>query len=90
MLSLQHVANWPKTHPLCVHAEGITAAAILLVAELHKRPIHICHVARREEVEFIPTSLSYLFVKLFFFSWCNLFVFFSVILLFLVYEVLHV
>ena len=38
------------TRPLCVHAERSTTAAIMLLAELHKRPLHICHVARREEV----------------------------------------
>lgn len=46
----QHVLNWPKDLPLCVHAEGKTTAAILLLAELSKRPVHVCHVARKEEV----------------------------------------
>lgn len=49
-ISLQHVANWPEHRPLCVHAEGKITAAILLIAELSKRPVHICHVARKEEV----------------------------------------
>lgn len=44
------MANWPKDRPLCVHAEGKTTAAILLLADLFKRPIHVCHVARKEEV----------------------------------------
>ena len=47
---VQHVVSWPKDRPLCVHAEGKTTAAILLLAELSKRPIHVCHVARKEEV----------------------------------------
>ena len=46
----QHAGNWPKHRPLCVHAEGKTTAAILLIAELLSRPVHICHVARKEEV----------------------------------------
>ena len=25
-------------------------AAVLLLADLYKRPVHVCHVARREEV----------------------------------------
>lgn len=25
-------------------------AAVLMVAQLYQRPVHICHVARREEV----------------------------------------
>ena len=32
------------------HAEGRTTAAILLLAELAERPVHIAHVARKEEV----------------------------------------
>ena len=50
LILLQHVSNWPKSRPLCVHAESKTTAAIILLAELHKRPVHVCHVARREEV----------------------------------------
>lgn len=47
---MKHVANWPKDRPLCVHAEGKTTAAIILLADLSKRPVHICHVARKEEI----------------------------------------
>ena len=36
--------------PICCHAEGRTTAAVLLVAQLYQRPVHICHVARKEEV----------------------------------------
>ena len=69
---MPHFQHWPKSAPLCVHAEGrwvshnpvtrspghpatlspghrSTAAAILL-ASLEDRPLHICHVARREEI----------------------------------------
>ena len=52
---LQHVANWPKDRPLCAHAEGKTTAAIILLADLVKRPVHICHVARKEEVSMYTT-----------------------------------
>ena len=48
--SRQHFEHWPTTMPICVHAEGQTTAAILLVAKLFKRPVHVCHVARKEEV----------------------------------------
>ena len=33
-----------------MHAEGKTTAAVILMAELYKKPIHVCHVARKEEV----------------------------------------
>lgn len=52
----QHVANWPKDRPLCVHAEGKTTAAILLLADLAKRPLHVCHVARKEEVSTVTSG----------------------------------
>jgi carbamoyl-phosphate synthase/aspartate carbamoyltransferase/dihydroorotase len=47
---MPHFANWPKTTPLCVHAEGKTMAAAILLAAMFDRPIHICHVSRREEI----------------------------------------
>ena len=35
---------------MCVHAEEKTTAAVLLLAELYKKRVHVCHVARKEEV----------------------------------------
>lgn len=52
----KHIQNWPKKAPLCVHAESQTTAAILLLATLHNRPIHICHVARKEEIQIIKAA----------------------------------
>ena len=46
----QHLENWPKSLPVCVHAEGQTVAAVLLIAQLSQRPIHVCHVATGDEV----------------------------------------
>ncbi len=48
--TLQHCENWPKAVPICAHAEGQTTAAIIMIASLYNRPIHICHVARKEEI----------------------------------------
>lgn len=39
-----------------MHAEGQTTAAVLLLANLHKRPVHVCHVARKEEIEIIKAA----------------------------------
>lgn len=47
---------WPKDWPLCVHAEQQNVAAVILLAELHDRPVHICHVARRAEIEIIKAA----------------------------------
>uniref|UniRef100_A0A0A9XYC9 CAD protein n=4 Tax=Lygus hesperus TaxID=30085 RepID=A0A0A9XYC9_LYGHE len=53
---IKHFDNWPKKYPLCVHAEGQTTAAVLLLATLHNRPIHVCHVARKEEIQIIRAA----------------------------------
>lgn len=47
---LQHFESWPKNKPLVCHAESRTCAAAILLAELNQRPIHIAHVARKEEI----------------------------------------
>ncbi|XP_011866080.1 PREDICTED: CAD protein [Vollenhovia emeryi] len=53
---VKHFESWPKKYPLCVHAEGQTTAAVLLLASLHSRPIHVCHVARKEEIQIIRAA----------------------------------
>ncbi|XP_039292585.1 CAD protein-like [Nilaparvata lugens] len=53
---IKHFDSWPKKWPLCVHAEGQTTAAVLLLATLHNRPIHVCHVARKEEIQIIRAA----------------------------------
>lgn len=52
----KHLANWPKKAPLCVHAEKQTTAAIILLASFVNRPVHICHVARKEEISIIKVA----------------------------------
>lgn len=47
---MQHFEKWPKHLPIVAHAEKQTVAAILMVAQLYQRPVHICHIARKEEV----------------------------------------
>lgn len=49
----QHFERWPKQMPIVAHAERQTVAAILMVAQLYQRPVHICHVAKKEEVTYI-------------------------------------
>ena len=53
---LPHFKNWPSNAPLCVHAEGRTTSAAILLAHLTSRPIHICHVARKEELMIIKEA----------------------------------
>lgn len=48
-----HAAAWPAGRPLAAHAEGRSLAAVLLLAAVYDRPVHICHVSRAEEIELI-------------------------------------
>ena len=57
-MCLQHLDKWPKMMPLCVHAEGQTLAAVLMLAQLCQRPLHICHVATKAEVAMV-VCISY-------------------------------
>jgi carbamoyl-phosphate synthase/aspartate carbamoyltransferase/dihydroorotase len=55
--SLQtHLSTWPKERPVAVHAEGRSLAAALLLAHLHGRSLHVCHVSRREEILLIRAA----------------------------------
>jgi len=46
----EHFKNWPGNYPIAVHAEGRSLAAIILMSVLYDQPVHICHVARKEEI----------------------------------------
>jgi carbamoyl-phosphate synthase/aspartate carbamoyltransferase/dihydroorotase len=48
-----HFANWPKDRPILCHAEERTLAAVLMIARLENRGVHICHVSRKSEIELI-------------------------------------
>lgn len=49
-LWMDHFEAYPKTSPIVAHAEGRTLAAVILLAKLFDRPIHLAHVSRREEI----------------------------------------
>uniref|UniRef100_A0A2M4BDT2 aspartate carbamoyltransferase n=1 Tax=Anopheles marajoara TaxID=58244 RepID=A0A2M4BDT2_9DIPT len=51
-----HLAAWPRRAPLCVHAERETMGTVLLLAWLTDRAIHVCHVARKEEILMIKAA----------------------------------
>ena len=53
----EHIKNWPcDDRPLCVHAEGQTLSAVLHIANMHNKRIHVCHVSGRAEIELIKMS----------------------------------
>jgi carbamoyl-phosphate synthase/aspartate carbamoyltransferase/dihydroorotase len=47
---MEHLQRWPAHLPVVAHAEDRTMAAVILVARLYDRPVHIAHVSRREEI----------------------------------------
>jgi carbamoyl-phosphate synthase / aspartate carbamoyltransferase / dihydroorotase len=53
---MDHFANWPANAPIVAHAEGRTIAAVILMAQIYDRPVHIAHVARREEILLIRAA----------------------------------
>ncbi|KAM4694497.1 multifunctional protein CAD [Discoglossus pictus] len=55
-LWMEHFEKWPSHLPIVAHAEKQTVAAILMVAQLYQRPVHICHVAKKEEILIIKAA----------------------------------
>lgn len=55
-LWMEHFARWPRPAPIVAHAEGRTLAAIILLAALYDRPVHLAHVSRREEILLIRAA----------------------------------
>lgn len=56
LLWLEHLRRWPASAPLAAHAEGRSLAALILLASFAGRPVHICHVATREEILIIRAA----------------------------------
>jgi carbamoyl-phosphate synthase/aspartate carbamoyltransferase/dihydroorotase len=46
----EHFATWPTSAPIVAHAESRTLAAVILMAQLFDRAVHIAHVSLREEI----------------------------------------
>ena len=55
---IAHLRAWPHGRPVAAHAEGRSLAAVLLLAALTERPVHICHVSRMEEILLIRAAKS--------------------------------
>jgi carbamoyl-phosphate synthase/aspartate carbamoyltransferase/dihydroorotase len=53
---MQHFEHWPENRPIVAHAEGANIPALIFVASLFNRHVHICHVARREEILMIRSA----------------------------------
>lgn len=55
-LWMGHFARWPAQSPIVAHAEGRTLAAVILMAALYDRSVHLAHVSRREEILLIRAA----------------------------------
>jgi dihydroorotase-like cyclic amidohydrolase len=49
-LWMEHFKRWPGHLPIVAHAEGRSLAAVILVAALYDRPLHLAHVSSRQEI----------------------------------------
>ena len=49
-------AAWPRRKVMAVHAEGNSIADAVRVAAEQRRPVHICHVSRKEDIERIAAA----------------------------------
>jgi dihydroorotase-like cyclic amidohydrolase len=49
-LWMEHFQRWPQDRPIVAHAESRTLAAVVLMAALYDKPVHLAHVALAEEI----------------------------------------
>jgi carbamoyl-phosphate synthase/aspartate carbamoyltransferase/dihydroorotase len=55
-LWMAHFEHWPRHLPIVAHAESRSLAAVILMAALYDRPIHLAHVSLREEILLIRAA----------------------------------
>ncbi len=48
--------HWPRHKPIAMHAEKQSVAVGIGLAAAHDRPVHFCHISRREEIELIAQA----------------------------------
>ena len=47
---------WPGDRPIAVHAEGLSLAIPIGLARLTGKPVHICHLARADEIALVRAA----------------------------------
>jgi dihydroorotase-like cyclic amidohydrolase len=52
----KHFIHWPKDQPIVAHAESRSMAAVILMAHLYDRPVHIAHISLREEILLVKAA----------------------------------
>jgi carbamoyl-phosphate synthase / aspartate carbamoyltransferase / dihydroorotase len=51
-----HFQTWPKDLPIVAHSESRSMAAVILMAAIYDRPVHIAHISLKEEVLLIKAA----------------------------------
>jgi len=48
--------KWPRQKPIAMHAEGPNVAIGIGLAAAYRRPVHFCHISRKDEIELIAAA----------------------------------
>ncbi len=48
--------TWPRSKAIAIHAEGQSVAVGIGLAAAYRRPVHFCHISRKEEIEVIAAA----------------------------------
>ena len=48
--------TWPREKIIAMHAEGQSVAVGIGLAAAYQRPVHFCHISRKEEIELIAAA----------------------------------
>ena len=52
----EHFQHWPRERPIVAHSESRSMAAVILMAALYDRSVHIAHISLREEILLIKAA----------------------------------
>jgi len=52
----EHFKTWPRELPIVAHSESRSMAAVILMAAIYDRPVHIAHISLKEEVLLIKVA----------------------------------
>ncbi len=53
---MAHFRSWPRNRPIAAHAEGLSTAIVIGLAQLYDRRVHVCHVSRKAEIELVKQA----------------------------------
>jgi len=52
----EHFSSWPLNRPIVAHSESRSMAAVILMAAMYNRQVHIAHVSLKEEILLIKAA----------------------------------